>query len=171
MRKILFITIIALLPSFAAATTVTASVAGTLKVYQTLSVTTQQSMIFPAQFAGATAANLITVHGGAPATGIPNVVGDTQGRAGLVTVTGTGGTIFTPSIPSPIITMTNSGNNISAGLQLFADTGFTASPPTVIPGTGNSQVANLYVRGFIDSGTTLVAGTYTGSGTVQVVYN
>lgn len=171
MKKLLVILVLALIPSFAFATTVTASVAGTLKVYQTLSITAGNTMIFPAQFAGATAAALINVDGGAPATGIPNIVGDTQGRAGTVILTGTGGTQFNIPTVASTTPLTNGGSTFTPTYTLHGDAAFTTSPATAIPGTGNSQQLTIYVKGSIASGSLLVAGTYVGSATVSVSYN
>ena len=174
MKKIILIALIALIPSFAFATTVTASVAGTLKVYQTLTATATQTMIWPAQFAiASTTAALTNTHGGAPATGIPNTVGDTQGRAGLVTVTGTGGTIFAaaPAAASITLTGTPSGSIANVAISVHGDTAYATAAPTAIPGSGNSQSALVYVKGVIPASSALVAGTYTGTSTINIVYN
>lgn len=176
MKKIILIALIALIPSFAFATTVTASVAGTLKVYQTLSATATNTMIWPAQFAiASTAAALTNTHGGAPATGIPNTVGDTQGRAGLVTVTGSGGTIFAAAPAAATITLTGnpSGSIANVAISVHGDTAYSTAAPTAIGGTAGAtnQTALVYVKGVIPAASALVAGTYTGSSTINIVYN
>ena len=170
MKKLILISIISLLPTLASATTVTASVSGTLKVYQTVTASSPTSMIWPAQFAGALPANHTNTHTGAPATGIPNVAGDTQGRAGVVNVVGSGATIIAGTIATPM-TLTNGANTLSAALSLHGNTAYSTAAPTAIPGTSGqlSQTAVFYVKGIIASGTA-VAGSYTGTAVFTLTY-
>lgn len=171
MLKMFFALIFLVNASVCYGTTVTASVAGTLKVYQILSATTLQTIVFPAQFAQTLASPLINIQAGMPATGIPAIAGETQGQAGAVIVSGSGGTLFTPSVTTPL--SLSGPSTISAALTLWGDPGYTSAAPTAISGTNGqaNQNAGIYIKGIIASSTALLAGTYTGTTTVTISYN
>ena len=158
------------LPSVIYGTTVTASVGGTLRVYENLSVNVVYPVRFPAQFAGTLPANLTNVHGGAPATGIPSGWWDTLGNAGVVQVTGTGGSIYTPSIASTM-TLTNAASTLTANLSLYRELTYVTliTSTVVIPGSGPGAISEFYVKGVIPSGT-VIAGTYSGSAVLTISY-
>ena len=169
MKKIILLMFFLLIPSFVSATTVTASVGGTLKVYEGITVITVIPLIFPAQYEQTLSSSLINVEGQAPATGIPNIIGETRGRAGIVGIQGTGGTAFTASIAS---SMTLTGpSSISASLSLWNDSAFTQTPLSSIPGTGLGATYEFFVKGVIASGVQLLAGNYAGSALFSLSYN
>ena len=151
------------------ASTVTASVGGTLRVYELLSAYSEVGMLFPAQFTGTLSSNLINVHNSAPATGIPNEYGDTRGRAGVVTIEGTGGTFF--SITTNTATLTNTSSTINASLSAWSDTAYTIAVPTQIPGSSMGTNLDIYIKGVISSGTNIIPGTYIGTGNINIIYN
>lgn len=169
-----FVFIILFIPSFIyASQTATTSVGGTLKVYQTLTTTGVADIIWPAQFAGTPATGIVNIDGGAPAAGIPNIAGDTQGRAGKVSVTGSGGTSFSSYIGA-MVYLTNGVSNISPNFTLHGDAAYTTGPPTIIPGTNGqlNQTTYIYIKGSLSQpATILIPGIYTGTATVYVTFN
>lgn len=165
MSKMFLVLLLLFASSICNATTVTASVAGTLKVYQHLQATKVSDVVFPAQYAQTLTYDVINVNGAAPATGIPSITGETVGQAGKVDVSGTPGTIFSSSI-APTMTLTGP-STISAEMSIWGDVGYTTAVPTVV-GTPNT---GMFVKGGIHSGTVLVAGMYTGSVNVTISYN
>ena len=142
--------------SFAAS----ATTGGTMKVYINLWVFQKQSILFPAQYSGPLAADVINIDGGNPATGIPQVTGNI-GQAGVFVVNGTLGNTFIATSDSQI--NLTGPSNISAALSLWGDAGYTTSAPTVI---SSGSAVNVYVKASIHSGTQLSPGTYTGTATV-----
>ena len=173
-RLLILISFILLIPCSISATTVTASVGGTLKVYETITLDNILPLIFPAQFEGPLASDLINIHTGAPATGIPNIYDSTQGRTGRVRVNGTGGTVFAATIASPM-SLVNGSSTITAALSLWGSYagGYTYANPTTIAGTPGAlgQLTNVYIKGVISAGTNLVAGTYNGTALFTLTYN
>lgn len=171
-RSLLIISLILIVPCSLFSTTTTASVGGTLKIYETITLSDVLPLIFPAQFEGPLASDLINVHLGPPATGIPNIVDDTQGRVGRVKINGTGGTVFAATIASPM-SLVNNSSTISAALSLWPYSSYTGTLPTIIGGTVGAmgQSTSIYVKGLILAGSSLISGTYTGSAVFTVTYN
>jgi hypothetical protein len=178
MKKLLLMLIVALIPSMIFATTTTATIGGTLKVYETLSISSVRDMVFPAQYAGITAGVLYSNTGQPAANGITGTA--TTGQAGSVIVIGTGGTQFTPSLGA--FTFTAGPSNLTA-----LSTATTVALCAVDPPIGASQCGGLsaqtlgspgnpgqsiqmFVQGRIAAGVTLVAGTHTGTVVFTATY-
>mgnify|MGYP001810030567 CR=1 FL=1 len=170
MKKLLLALIVALIPSMIFATTTTATIGGTLKVYETLSLA-KRDMVWPAQYAGTLGSIIFTNSGQPAASGITGT--STIGQAGSVTVTGTGGTQFTPSLGA--FTFTAGPSNLTA-LNTATTVKLCAAEPMsgaaectgvglqTLPNSGVAgQNLQLFVQGKIASGVTLVAGTHTGT--------
>ena len=182
MKKLMIILILALVPSFVFATTTTATIGGTLKVYSTLSLSDVVEMVWPAQYAGPLAVALPTNQGLAAAPGITGP--STVGQVGQVKVNGTGGTQFTPSLSAFNFTAGPAGLtalNAATSVVICAvsPTGALACPPASVisgqqtlpnPGTAAQSIL-YYIQGMITAGPTLTAGTYTGTTTFTATYN
>lgn len=180
MKKLLLMLIVALIPSIVFATTTTATIGGTLKVYETLSIGDTRDMVWPAQYAGQLAGDIFTSTGVAPAPGITGL--NTAGKSGRVEVVGTGGSQFTPSLgaftftagpsgyasigPSVNICLTDPTTNVVCANSLPVGTLQT------LPNSGSAgQSLVYYIQGGIHSGVTLLAGTYTGTVAFTATYN
>lgn len=181
MKKIAIIIMMLVIPSFAFATTTTATIGGTLKVYENLSISGVIPMVWPAQYAGTLAGTIFTNTNQAPANGITGT--NVSGKAGKFVVNGTGGTTFTPSLSAFTFTAgpgTYTAINAATTVKLCGITEpmsgavectATGSYTLANPGTAG-QSMSLYVQGKIVGGGTLAltAGTYTGYTTVTVTY-
>ena len=180
MKKLLVIFIIALIPSFVFATTTTATIGGTLKVYETLSLGSVVDMVWPAQYAGSFTGTIFTNTNQPSAAGITGT--NTQGKAGKVQINGTAGTQFTPSLGAFSFTAGPSG---FATLNAITTVKICTSEPMsgaaectnpgvqTLPGTAGTPGVNmsLYVQGkIIGSATALNAGNYTGTVTFTATY-
>ena len=180
MKKLLLVLIVALIPSMIFATTTTATIGGTLKVYETLSLTGVTDMVWPAQYAGALGSAIYTNTGQPAASGITGT--GTIGQAGKVEVYGTGGSQFTPSLSAFSFTAgpgTYTAINTATSLSLCSnDPPVNATSCTVVsglqslpnPGAG-TQHLSFFIQGKINSGVTVLSGNYTGTTSFTATYN
>ena len=180
MKKILVVLMVMLIPSFAFATTTTAAIGGTLKVYEVLSLDYARPMIWPAQYAGPTSGILYTSTGLAAANGITGT--DVIGQAGRIRVNGTGGTQYTISIPSAFtFTLGGTGFGTLAPTTVLCAVepvtaalcagGVVAPATQTLSNPGSlAQSTTWFIQGALPSASSLSAGVYTGSTTVTVTY-
>ena len=177
MKKLLVILVLALIPSFAFATTTTATIGGTLKVYETLSLDNVRVMIWPAQYAGNTTADLFTSTGLAAASGITGT--DTIGQAGRVRVNGTGGTTYNMSLGAFAFTAGGTGfASLAPVVKICTAEPTTAAECTAaaasqtLPSAGTlAQNQTWYIQGKLPTASALNPGVYTGTTIFTVTYN
>ncbi|MEI6092698.1 MAG: hypothetical protein WCQ47_03330 [bacterium] len=169
MKKLLIVLTIVLIPSLAFSAS--ATVGGTLKVYVALSAAAVKDIVFPAQFVGSLAANLIDVDGAPAASGIPQVAPN-LGQAGKVTFSGSGGTAITLTA-APTLSLTGPSTISAIPVTYYGEVGFTTlitTSATLSGSWGGLGTKDIYIKAVIPATTSLLAGTYTGTHTVTAAY-
>ena len=162
--KFLLIIILSLFTVNTYATTVTANVAGTLKVYSPLDINHLVNMNFPTQYQQTLPAHLYS-------EGASGVSGGTPGNYGSFDVSGSAGGLLSLTISQTMAMAHSLGSpNITSEIlySLDAGTSWSLSAGTAfnmnLPGSGGSQTSKtVLLKGKIPSGTTIVPGQYTGT--------
>lgn len=166
--KFLLIIILSLFTVNTYATTVTANVGGTLKVFEPISISHVLNMNFPTQYQQTLGADLYS-------EGASGVAGGTAGNYGSFTVHGSAGAWVEVSVTQYMPMVHSLGGANITSTMFYSLTG--AAPwnstqmafNTAMPGSGYGQTSIVVsLRGKIPSGTTIVPGQYTGTINVSV---
>lgn len=166
--KLLLILLLSLFTSQIFAASTTASIGGTLKVYQPVTISSVVNMNFPTQYAQQLPADLYS-------EGPAGVSGATPGNYGSFNITGSAGGWIEVTI-SQTMPMAHSGAQPNITSALFYS--LTGAAPwtstltaflTAFPGSGLGQTSmTVTLRGKLSTGTNIFAGQYNGTINVSV---